>query len=93
MKNLRNLDAHFDSRKSFYGKAKTEVTPDKVILYSYGTAVSVYDLNTNELEHLGKWSMTTSRHQREFEAQIDDIKDLYRQGIYKDLTQTLRNLF
>ena len=65
-----DLDARFDKRKSFYGKAKTEVLSDGTInLYSYGVLVS--QIKNGILTHLGKWSMTTSRHQREFEKQYE----------------------
>lgn len=35
------------------------------VLVSYNTVVSVWD--GHEVRHLGKWSLTTSRHQRLFE--------------------------
>lgn len=66
---LRNLNPVYDSRSSFYNKAKVYDNGNIVELYSYDTLVSKYDKNTGEVEHLGKYSPTTSRHQREFEKQ------------------------
>lgn len=64
-----DLDCRFDSRKSFYGKARVvDYENGKKELYSYNTLVSV--CNDGKVEHLGKWSLTTSRHQREFERQF-----------------------
>lgn len=60
-----NLDARYDSRNSFYGKAKV-VTKDNgdEELYSYGTLVA--GIKDGKPYSLGKFSQTTSRHQREF---------------------------
>lgn len=64
-----DLDARFDTRKSFYGKARViDYENGKKELYSYNTLVSVCE--NGVVEHLGKWSQTTSRHQREFERQF-----------------------
>lgn len=63
------LEARFDSRKSFYGKAHViDYGGGKYELQSYDTIVSRCE--GGKVEHLGKWSMTTSRHQREFEKQF-----------------------
>ena len=63
------LDTRFDTRKSFYGKARViDYENGKKELYSYNTLVSVCE--NGVVEHLGKWSQTTSRHQREFERQF-----------------------
>lgn len=63
------LDARFDSRKSFYGKAKViDYENGTYELRSYSTIVS--RCKDGKVEHLGKWSQTTSRHQREFEKQF-----------------------
>lgn len=63
------LSARFDSRKSFYGKAQViNYGGGYMELKSYDTIVS--RVNNGKVEHLGKWSMTTSRHQREFERQF-----------------------
>ena len=65
---IYELSARFDSRKSFYGKAKVEEKNGNYYLYSYGTLVS--KIEGGKLEHLGKWSQTTTRHQKEFEKQF-----------------------
>lgn len=69
MKKIFDLDARFDSRKSFYGKAKVVLEPDGTAkLYSYDTLVSI--CKNGVVEHLGKWSQTTTRHQNEFFKQF-----------------------
>ena len=66
--NIYELDARFDSRKSFYGKAHViDYGNDVYDLQSYDTIVSHCEHGI--VTHLGKWSQTTSRHQREFERQ------------------------
>lgn len=63
-----DLPCIYDSRKSFYGKAYvTELPNGDANLYSYHTLVSI--CRDGKITHLGKWSVTTSRHQREFEKQ------------------------
>ena len=66
---IYELDARFDARKSFYGKAHIIEHENGVVeLQSYNTIVS--RCVNGVVEHLGKWSQTTSRHQREFEKQF-----------------------
>lgn len=63
------LSAMYDSRKSFYGKAVVIDHEDGTReLKSYDTIVSRE--KDGKVEHLGKWSATTARHQREFEKQF-----------------------
>lgn len=63
------LAARYDRRKSFYGKAQViDYGGGYMELKSYNTIVS--RVNNGKVEHLGKWSATTSRHQREFERQF-----------------------
>ncbi len=63
------LTARFDSRKSFYGKAHVIDHGNGVVeLMSYSDIVS--RCVDGKIEHLGTWSQTTSRHQREFERQF-----------------------
>lgn len=63
------LDARFDTRKSFYGKAHIIDHGNGFYqLRSYNTIVS--ECRDGVVTHLGKWSQTTSRHQREFERQF-----------------------
>lgn len=69
-----NLDAIFDSRNSFYGKAKVNVKEDDMtyseLLYSYGTLVGIYTKDKitklEQFNYVGKYSQTTTRHQKEF---------------------------
>ena len=66
---IYELKPQFDSRKSFYGKAHViDYENGTVELKSYNTIVS--RCINGQVEHLGKWSQTTSRHQREFEKQF-----------------------
>lgn len=41
MRKMRDLECRYDTRKSFYGKAKVDFQFDgaKIVLYSYGTRV------------------------------------------------------
>ena len=67
--NIYELDCRYDSRKSFYGKAHVIDYGNGIKeLQSYNTIVSI--CRNGKVEHLGKWSQTTSRHQREFEKQF-----------------------
>lgn len=92
-----NLQCRYDSRNSFYGKARVKVIreeQDNIMyttkeLYSYGTLVARATLNeeTNidTFEYLGKYSQTTTRHQKEFFRQEGlsdkDIKILFEKGV------------
>ena len=86
---MYNLEARFDSRKSFYGKAVVEdiYNDNSVIcLYSYGTLVAQITNNKNKIKYhyFGKYSQTTTRHQKEFFKQHDlsdkEIKELFKNG-------------
>ncbi len=69
IKTFYELSPRFDSRKSFYGKAQViEYSDGTHELKSYDTIVS--RCVNGKVKHLGKWSQTTSRHQREFEKQF-----------------------
>ncbi len=67
-----NLDCIYDSRKSFYGKARVEVEQDclkggRIIiktLFSYNTKVAF--IENDKAFILGQWSATTTRHIKEF---------------------------
>lgn len=62
------LQPRYDSRKSFYKKANIYKDKNGVLyLLSYNTVVS--QCKNGIVEHFGKWSQTTTRHQREFERQ------------------------
>ena len=66
---IYELTPKYDNRKSFYGKAHViDYEDGKMALQSYNTIVS--RCVNGKVEHLGKWSQTTSRHQREFEKQF-----------------------
>lgn len=69
---ITELCPRFDSRKSFYGKAHVVDYGNGVYeLVSYSTTVSRCE--AGRVEHFGKWSNTTSRHQREFERQYSTM--------------------
>ena len=92
---IYDLSCRYDSRKCFYGKAKVmQEEKDNLIinnLLSYGTLVArrITNVDTMETtyEYLGKYSPTTTRHQREFFRQCgltdDEIKELFKNGKYK----------
>ena len=87
------LEPQYDSRASFYGKATTETTRNDfettIDLYSYNTLVASivwnYDKHTTTYKCYGKYSQTTTRHQKEFFKQNDlmsdkEIKELFAKG-------------
>lgn len=73
---MEELECRFDSRASFYGKAKVEELETigehgKTILknlYSYGTLVAKIEEKEDKKVYiyLGRYSQTTTRHQKEF---------------------------
>ena len=64
------LVPRYDARKSFYGKAHVVDHEDGTIeLQSYDTIVS--RCVNGKVEELGKWSATTTRHQKEFRKQFE----------------------
>lgn len=67
---IYELTARYDARKSFYGKAHViDHENGTVELQSYDTIVS--RCVNGVVEHLGKWSQTTTRHQNEFYKQFN----------------------
>lgn len=83
------LNCRYDRRQSFYGKAKVEdIYNDNsvLVLYSYDTRVAQITKNKNNIKYhyFGKYSQTTTRHQKEFFKQngLDDkeIKELFKNG-------------
>ena len=68
---MMELTTKYDSRKSFYRKAHYRREGERIILRSYSTDVSTYDTRTKEFTH-DSYSRTTSRHQREFQLQIEN---------------------
>lgn len=87
---MRDLTCQYDSRQSFYGKAKVKDIGafNKTIqyLFSYDTHVAsfVWDFKNGTKTYIckGKYSQTTTRHQKEFFKQngLDDkqIKELFK---------------
>lgn len=90
------LETRFDTRKSFYGKAKVEMEENtgdygitrKLNLFSYDTLVAkiFYSIDgTVEYICFGKYSQTTTRHQKEFFKQNGlsdkEIKEVFKNGI------------
>lgn len=85
-----NLSCRFDSRQSFYGKAIVEETQyiglNLIELYSYGTLVAKIEEKEDKKVYiyLGKYSQTTTRHQKEFFKQNGlsekEIKELFKNG-------------
>lgn len=97
MTNTYSLDCRFDTRQSFYGKAQVteEIhtgeygTTRSLNLYSYDTLVAkvVYSIKSGTTEYIcfGKYSQTTTRHQKEFFKQngLNDkeIKEVFKNGM------------
>lgn len=87
------LECVYDTRKSFYNKARVEVKEDitsyNELLYSYNTLVAIYSKDKIKglevFTYNGKFSQTTTRHQKEFFKQkgLNDkkIKELMKKGI------------
>ena len=87
-----DLECRYDARKSFYGKAVVEEYEDNICksycLRSYGTLVAIYTedktSNLKQYDYLGKYSQTTTRHQKEFFRQNGlsekEIKELFENG-------------
>lgn len=67
---IYELSPRYDTRKSFYGKAHVIDHENGTIeLQSYDTIVS--RCINGKVEELGKWSATTTRHQKEFRKQFE----------------------
>ena len=68
---IYELEPRFDARKSFYGKAHVIDHENRTFeLQSYDTIVS--RCINGKVEELGKWSNTTTRHQKEFRKQFEN---------------------
>ena len=96
---IYELDCRYDTRKSFYGKAIVEeniindkrpfgtIHEEDYRLFSYGTLVARYYVYNNKKTYyyFGKYSCTTTRHQKEFfrqhELTDNEIKELFKKGI------------
>ena len=95
---MYELDPRYDSRKSFYGKAMIKEESHsgehgetrQFSLYSYNTLVATITYfyidgkKTINYVYYGKYSQTTTRHQKEFFKQhgLNDkqIKELFKNG-------------
>ena len=87
---LYELDCRYDTRNSFYGKAKVLETNNKNVndlqLFSYNTLVARITRIGGKMvcHYFGKYSQTTTRHQKEFFKQNGlsdkEIKDLFKNG-------------
>lgn len=68
---IYELAARFDARKSFYDKAHIiDYENGTFELQSYNTIVS--RCINGKVEELGKFSNTTTRHQKEFRKQFEN---------------------
>jgi hypothetical protein len=59
-----NLAPQYDSRKSFYGKAKVYEEDGKKVLVSYDTRVA--EIENGKPKVFGLYSQTTTRHIKDF---------------------------
>lgn len=89
---ITSLQCIYDTRQSFYDKAKVEVQQHDnfitYVLYSYGTEVASIEkynnLKMTMFYYNGNYSQTTTRHQKEFFRQngltTEEIKELFKKG-------------
>ena len=81
------LICRYDTRKSFYGKAHTFVKGNKLLLKSYNTIVAEKSSKNGKTiyKNYGRYSQTTTRHQKEFFKQLGlnekQLKELLKNGI------------
>ena len=69
---IGDLSCRYDSRRSFYGKAKIYEDDEESGVYylmSYSTVVA--EARHGVVTDFGKYSQTTSRHQKEFRKQFE----------------------
>ena len=88
-----DLECRYDTRASFYGKAKVleQNMSDwsEIDLYSYGTLVAKIIKTKKHIKYIyeGKYSQTTTRHQKEFFRQNGlsdkEIKELFDKGVLR----------
>lgn len=78
------LEAIYDSRKNFYGKARILFKGKDKYLYSYGTKVAY--IKNGEAVVLGDYSQTTLRHIKEFLKQ-NGFKAENKKQILKDYSK------
>ena len=83
---MYELECRYDTRKSFYNKAQVKELKSGLELYSYNTLVAriTNEPNKTTYEYFGKFSQTTTRHQKEFFRQegLTDkqLKELFKNG-------------
>lgn len=97
---MYDLECIYDSRKSFYAKARVVETKkgslEDLILYSYNTIVARIQKTPSKIKYsyYGKYSTTTSRHQREFFRQNglneDEIKQLMKTTEKNEIVKEMR---
>lgn len=63
---IMELCPYYDSRKSFYGKAKVIEIENDVFLISYDTIVAFFNRDAKVAQVYGTYSATTLRHIKEF---------------------------
>ena len=64
---MDDLIPRYDSKASFYGKAKIDyASVNRIKLYSYNTLVAEVDKENNKAKIYGTFSTTTLRHIKEF---------------------------
>ena len=87
MNNIYYLDARFDRRKSFYGKAQIIETSKTIKLKSYDTIILQYSKQTKTIKFLCRdpraFSQTTNRHINEFLKQFTNKTPLSKKEILK----------
>ena len=84
------LEARYDARLSFYGKAQVIVDSEgDKYLKSYDTTVALTEKGAVYL--LGYYSQTTTRHQKEFYKQFDNTGRTWDQ-VKKDSEKKLNEL-
>ena len=89
---MYDLECRYDTRQSFYGKAKVEETKNtyeyKQDLYSYGVLVASivwnFEKGTRTYIYNGKYSQTTTRHQKEFFRQ-NGLSDIEIKELFKNM--------
>jgi len=70
--NYFDLTPRYDSRQSFYGKAKVLIVGQFITLKSYDTEIITIDTEKHTfIKKWSNWSHTTGRHIVEFARQYD----------------------
>ena len=84
---MYDLDCRYDTRQSFYGKAKVKETNRSKELYSYNTLTARITWRTAGkviYKYYGCFSQTTTRHQKEFFRQEGltekELDELFKNG-------------